>query len=291
MTSSQLSLFLEFNDAVPNLSRIYFTSNDPWAKVFLAQIQRLDPVAAEALGRKMLDDIVVDERLLHLYDEINDFQTQAVGSGYRFDVHHPLVEKTIALLKDTTGAVQPTSEDMAAFIQLVKGELEKDGRIAYLTRFLNQHSETVNRFRMQKIEESVNAVREASSSQTASASKSVMEFTQVQQAIALRYLFNEVLGLTNVDTTRIIALGHLLAAKAIPRDEQTGAWKIANSGLKSAFTKAVRKSGLSYLADLRFVLRVFEPLRGQGATAIDSAIATLERDISREEKKLAKEKD
>lgn len=291
MTPEEFSLFLQFNNAVPRMGE-YSATRHSWLKDFQSQAAELDPVAADALCRQRLDDITVNESLVHLYHEIDTFQVENMGSGRLYhDARHPFAQETLTLLKKTLNVEQPTSADMETFIEIVESELEKNSRVFFLRQFLKQHADSATYHRLQKLEEVADAIREDASSPLISVSKTTAEFTQVRQALALRYLCNEVLGLTNIDSTRLITLGHLLAAKPIPRDEKTGVWKIANSGLKSAFTKSIRKEGPGYIADLQFVLRVFEPFRGQGSGAMDSAIAALQKDIDREKRKLAREKD
>jgi hypothetical protein len=94
-----------------------------------------------------------------------------------------------------------------------------------------------------------------------------------------------------VDNTRLMEFAHLLSAKKIPLNKETGKENIRNSGIKSAFNKAWKKEDTNHLSDLRFVLRFFKPFNVIGATGIQNAVTAIEKRIARISEKLNKEKD
>jgi hypothetical protein len=179
---------------------------------------------------------------------------------------------------------------MSVFIQRTREALEKADRSWYLRRFLQQHEPKVHAFKLEKLEGRIDEIQDRSTTPTPEV-KSITEFTQTQQLLAIKYLAQEAtLGATNIETDRLIELGHLLAAKPIPLNKETGAWNTRNSGLRSAFIKASNKTETNQIADLRFVLRFFRPLSNHGSEVMDRAASALEKDIARLERQIEKSK-
>ncbi len=158
-----------------------------------------------------------------------------------------------------------------------------------LNRFVAANRNALNEYRFKKLEEQL-ALNSQSQHQEETPA-AFGEFTHTQQAIAIHYLFQEALGVSGVDNTRLMEFAHLLSAKSIPVNKETGKANIRNSGIKSAFNKAWKKEDANHLSDLRFVLRFFKPLNVDSATGIQNAVAALEKRIARISENLSREKD
>ncbi len=288
MQDNNLSLFKSFYATIADLSDGEIAQYPTFTSSLQAELESLDPIAANELVQSKLIKIEPDEELLNLYNELREFQDSAMGEPYEFEPNHPFV-LAIAAIAETLNEKSNHGADVLPKLQAKFQEaLLARVKVNVLTSHIKSNASALNEYRFRLLE---NGVTNSSQLLSVEDPKSFGEFTHTQQAIAIHYLFQEALGITGVDTTRLMEFAHLLSAKKIPLSKDTGKENIRNSGIKSAFNKAWKKEDANHLNDLRFVLRFFKPLNSSGAAGIQNAVAALEKRIAKLSEKLNKEKD
>ncbi len=285
MSDNGLSLFKAFYQSIPGLTEDDLEQYTTYSAALQSEVKDLNPVAANNLVQDKLNALKPDAELLNLYDSIRDFQFSAMGESYEFEEGHDFVSDTAAIAKRLTGKPDSGMEALPALIAQLKEALLVRLKIGILKNYLDKNASSLHEYRLKQLEQGI--LNNAHTDEP----KSLSEFTHTQQAIAIHYLFHEALGITGIDTTRLMEFAHLLSAKKIPRNKETWKENIRNSGIKSAFNKAWKKEDANHLADLRFVLRFFKPLDVVGATGIGNAVTALEKRIARISEKLNKAKD
>ncbi len=253
-----------------------------------AMVQGLDPLAATREVARYRDDLLPDTALLDLYDRIADYQDASLGEPFVLDEDHPLVLETTAAARRIIGAASLENKDASTLIKRVDDALSARDRLREADSWLQKNAGAVNEYRLQQLE---HAARTAPGLGEVDEPAAKNAFTHARQAIAIQYLLNEALEVANVDTTRLMEFAHVLAAKPIPIDKASGKPNIRNSGIKTAFNKAWKKEDANHLADLRFVLRYFQPLNVEGAVGINRAVIAIEKRIEKISEKLSRNED
>lgn len=253
-----------------------------------AMVKALDLLAANKAVALYRDELQPNTALLNLYDRIADYQDASVGEPFVFDEDHPLVIETAAAAERITGGALLDEEAASNLINKVDHALLAREKMREAESWLQKNAGAVNEYRLQQLEHAANNAPGIGDVDEPSAKNA---FTHAQQAIAIQYLLNEALDVSNVDTTRLMEFAHVLAAKPIPIDKATGKLNIRNSGIKTAFNKAWKKEDANHLADLRFVLRYFQPLNVEGAVGINRAVTAIEKRIAKISEKLSRNED
>ena len=286
MPGDTLSLFKAIYTAIAEMR---FQDDHSLNTSLPSELANLDPIAANEVIQEKLRTLHPDEQILNLYDAICDSQSQFIGEPYHFDEDHPLVMETSEVVKQLSRGNELSLDMLPLIMDAVKKAIADRREVNALNNYIAKNRAALNEYHLKKLTEQV---AQAGLSQSKDdAPITLGEFTHTQQAIALYYLFHEALGITGIDNTRLMEFAHLLSAKKIPLNKETGKENIRNSGIKSAFNKAWKKEDVNHLADLRFVLRFFKPLDIDGATGIQNAVAALEKRIAKISEKLNREKD
>jgi hypothetical protein len=254
-----------------------------------ADIEGLDPVEASDLIQKRLIDIRPDDKLLNLYDCIKAFQQENIGEFHQFEENHPFVEATVQVTRELSGKTEPSLDMIPNVIAKLEEALIARAQVMTLQQYERSNADALREYRFKKLEEQASKKLQVNDEMGGVATHG--NFTHTQQAIAIHYLFQEALGISNIDNTKLMEFAHLLSAKKIPINKETGKENIRNSGIKSAFNKAWKKEDANHLADLRFVLRFFRALNVDTNAGIQTAIAAIEKRIARISEKLNREKD
>lgn len=255
----------------------------------LSEINGLDPIAANEVVRDKLRALHPDEQLLNLYDAVCYHQSESTGEPYYFDDNNPSVLNAAEAAKRISGATELSLDLLPQLMDATKRAINERTEFNILNRYIAANRDVLNEYRFKKQGEQL--ARSSQSHQQEETLISFGEFTHTQQAIAIHYLLQEALDVSGVDNTRLMEFAHLLSAKSIPVNKETGKANIRNSGIKSAFNKAWKKEDANHLSDLRFVLRFFKPLNVEGATGIQNAVIALEKRIAKISEKLSREKD
>ena len=288
MPSDAPSFFRAFYSAVAELR----FQDEFWQSLdtsFPSELKGLDPVAANEVVQEKLLTFYPDEQLLNLYDSVCDHQSQSIGEPYYFDENHSLITETSEAAKRISGVDELSLDILPPLMDAVKQSIYDRTKVSALNYYIAANRIALNEYRFKKLEERL--AQSNQSQQQEETPATFGEFTHTQQAIAIHYLFQEALGVSGVDNTRLMEFAHLLSAKSIPVNKETGKANIRNSGIKSAFNKAWKKEDANHLSDLRFVLCFFKPLNVDGATGIQNAVTALEKRITRISEKLNREKD
>ncbi len=284
MQSESLSFFEAFYRAISNQD--VPQTNDLSLK---ADLEKLDPVEASDLIQKRLIDIQPNDELLGLYDSIKAFQQENIGEFHQFHEDHTLVEATAQMAGKLSGKSEPSLDMIPKVMAKLEEALIARAHVQTLKQYERTNAEALREYRFKKLEEQASDKLQVNDATGEVNTHS--EFTHTQQAIAIHFLFHEALGILGVDNTRLMEFAHLLSAKKIPLNKETGKENIRNSGIKSAFNKAWKKEDANHLADLRFVLRFFKALNVDSSIGIQNAVAALEKRIARISEKLNREKD
>jgi hypothetical protein len=285
MKNNELAFFRVFYAANADLSEEVFEHSLRYRTALLAEIKMLDSAAVDALLKSRLQSLEPDAELLQIYEEIQRIQSSACGEPFSFDDEHDLVLATADCVKRITGKATVGTKDLPLLLCELRRALNEKSKLLILERHVSENAAHLNDVRIRELERKF---QNASQSISVEAPKAITQFTHAQQAIAIHYLIDEALGVSNVDTSRLMELAHLLAAKSIPIDAKSGKENIRNSGIKSAFNRTWKKEDASHLKDLRFVLRFFKPLAVDGAHGIQKAVIQLEKRIARVSSKLNK---
>lgn len=254
-----------------------------------SELTGLDPIAANELVQEKLRTLHPDEQLLNLYDAVCEHQAESTGEPYYFDDNHPSVLHAAEAAKRLSGATELSLDLLPQLMDATKQAIYERTEVNTLNRYIAINRAALDDYRFKKQGEQI--TQNTQSHQQEETPKTFGEFTHTQQAIAIHYLFQDALGVSGVDNTKLMEFAHLLSAKSIPVNKETGKANIRNSGIKSAFNKAWKKEDANHLSDLRFVLRFFKPLNVDGATGIQNAVTALEKRIARISEKVSKEKD
>lgn len=254
-----------------------------------SEISNLDPIAATELVEEKLGTLHPDENLLSIYDAIHDYQSNSTGEQYYFDENDSLIIRTAEQAKRVCKKAQLSLDMLPQLIEALKQAISDRLEADVLIRYIDANKATRDRLHFKKLDEQV--AHGSQRQQEEEVNTASGAFTHAQQAIAIHYLFHEALGLTNVDNTKLMEFAHLLSAKKIPINKETGKENIRNSGIKSAFNKAWKKEDANHLADLRFVLRFFKALNVDSNAGIQTAIAAIEKRIARISEKLNRDRD
>ncbi len=287
--TNALAIFSAFHTAIPEIGEIESSRYQAFAETLESQLKRLDPSATNELLEERLNNLHPDHELLSLYDAIKEFQFRAIGEPFKFDEQHEFVTAISQIATRLNGGTEPDISFVPTLIAVLEDSLLDRLKMMMLNSLIQKNAPALNEYRYKKLEEGLRSG--GLKTDPTEEQKSVGHFTHTQQAIAIHYLFHEALGITGVDNTRLMEFAHLLSAKKIPVNQETGKENIRNSGIKSAFNKAWKKEDVNHLNDLRFVLRFFKALDVVGAIGIQNAVAAIEKRIARISEKLNREKD
>ncbi len=251
MPNHKLSFFKAFYSVV---AEIHVTDDQlaPSKAEVDASVKNLDPIAANEVIQNQLKSLQPDKEVLELYYAVSEFQVQSFGEAFWMEETHPLVEAAWEIAIRLSGESKPTETLLTNLVDTLKQSMYDRYKVALFERYIANNAAALNEYRFKKLAEQV--AQKENREQEDEVVVAYGEFTHTQQAIAIHYLFHEALDISGADNTRLMEFAHLLSAKKIPLNKETGKENIRNSGIKSAFNKAWKKEDSNHLADLRFVL-------------------------------------
>lgn len=280
MPCSNIEFFRAFLAALNTIDDQLGNTRSQLEAEFNAETADLDPYQANEYALEQFGALSVDQELLSLYRSVRDFQADYTG-GEPLTDDVPMVVSVVEYAR-ATGDQKPLSlARIPPMMLLLEQSLAAQIKTDFLIAFLRRNAQALQEYRIQQLEQSIR--KEETDDETHT---SLSDYTLTRQALALHFLLTEGMEVTNIDTTRVIALAHLLSGKKIPL--KNGQENIGNSGIKTAFGKMWQKKGKHHLADLRFILRFFKPFENAASKEMQRTINAIEKEINKTEVRLNK---
>ena len=284
MAASNTDFFRAFQSGLPAIEEKLAVKQSAFKSQFQNSIAGLDILQATEYASQRLEDLHPDKGLCNLYNVIREFQDATFGEGNILADDLSIVIATADAATQLSGKKKASLSFVPQLLNRMQEALAQWNEAAYLQTFIQKNAAAVGVYRLKRLEE-----QQQAGDDKLMGTVSSTEYTSTQQALALHFLLTEALDVTNIDTTKLIGLAHLLAGKKIPVKD--GHENIGNSGIKSAFGKMWQKESRRHVADLRFVLRFFKPFEETSSEVMQRAVKAIEREIAKTESRLNRTKD
>ncbi len=277
MSISNLVVYRAFVDFLPLVSENAHDLSKTYFQEFTSRISALTPPKARQLALDCLQEQKPDLSLVGLYRKLNNFINNSFGDQIFDDTG--IVEDVAATVLAFSGGQTLDLSVLPLLQEAMTRSIAQQYIIESLENYVAGSGTAVQEYRIAQLEGKLKTHEDNDERQRS-------EFTVTQQVLALHFLLSEAMSIQNVDNTKVIALCHLLAGKKIPIRQ--GKENIANSGIKTAFSKMRQKHPKNQLSDLHFVLKFFKPFENNITGQMDRVVQAIEKEIMKLEKRQQK---